>query len=145
MSFWISVLAGDCTGYLQWWNLGLIYILKMISLWCWMSVRQMFKFLWEVIIFHIDVDGLFEYAAHLLKPDIHRTKNRLSFALCWRWACAKPGWGLSFPLQSSSAGAAKKLSKISLCRSLKSSWGWGECQNSWTAAKWARNSSGESK
>lgn len=38
-------------------------------------MRQMFKFLWEVIIFHIDVDALFEYAAHLLKPDIHRTKK----------------------------------------------------------------------
>lgn len=45
-------------------------------------MRQMFKFLREVIIFHIDVDGLFEYAAHLLKLDIHRTKNALSFALC---------------------------------------------------------------
>lgn len=38
-------------------------------------MRQMFKFLWEVIIFHIDVDALFEYAAHLLKPAIHRTKK----------------------------------------------------------------------
>lgn len=37
-----------------------------------MPMRQVVQFLWEVIIFHIDVDGLFEYAALFLKYSIHR-------------------------------------------------------------------------
>lgn len=38
-------------------------------------MRQVLQFLWEVIIFHIDVDGLFEYAALFLKCNIQRKKS----------------------------------------------------------------------
>lgn len=37
-------------------------------------MRQVLQFLWEVIIFHTDVNGLFEYAALFLKCGIHRKK-----------------------------------------------------------------------
>lgn len=39
-----------------------------------LDANEALQFLWEVIIFHIDVDGLFEYAAVFLKYNIHWKK-----------------------------------------------------------------------